>query len=167
MASFNQAIIIGNVGSDPEVRSIQDRKVATFAIATSSGPKDNKATDWHTIVAWSPLAEVCESYLHKGSSVMVSGEIRYRTYTDKQGVTRKTTEIMARQLQLLDKPASSDRQDPAPEAPSYRTAPAPQPEPTAQAAYDSTTPYAPLFEGTSIAGKPSPTVDGTMDDLPF
>ena len=103
MASYNNAIIVGYVGSDPEVRSINDKKVATFRVATSYGKGDRRQTDWHTIVVWSPLAEVVESYVRKSSQLLVSGDIRYRTYTDKSGITRQTTEIMCRQLQLLDK----------------------------------------------------------------
>ena len=103
MASYNNAIIVGYVGSDPEVRSLNDKKVATFRVATSYGKGDRRQTDWHTIVVWSPLAEVVESYVRKSSHLLVSGDIRYRTYTDKSGITRQTTEIMCRQLQLLDK----------------------------------------------------------------
>ena len=103
MASYNNATIVGYVGSDPEVRSLNDKKVATFRVATSYGKGDGRQTDWHTVVVWSPLAEVVESYVRKSSQVLVSGEIRYRAYTDRNNITRQTTEIMCRQLQLLDK----------------------------------------------------------------
>ena len=103
MASYNNATIVGYVGSDPEVRSLNEKKVATFRVATSYGKGDRRQTDWHTIVVWSPLAEVVESYVRKSSQVLVSGEIRYRTYTDRNDITRQTTEIMCRHLQLLNK----------------------------------------------------------------
>ena len=103
MASYNNATIVGYVGNDPEVRSLNDKKVATFRVATSYGKGDRRQTDWHTVVVWSPLAEVVENYVRKSSQVLVSGEIRYRTYTDRNDITRQTTEIMCRHLQLLDK----------------------------------------------------------------
>ena len=155
MASYNNATIVGYVGSDPEVRILNDKKVATFRVATSYGKGDRRQTDWHTIVVWSPLAEVVESYVRKSSQVLVSGEIRYRTYTDKNGTTRQTTEIMCRHLQLLDK-VNMDRSENtgvyqyAPLA-NPATQPAPAPAPT----------QAPRTESPENSLEPQP------DDLPF
>ena len=153
MASYNNAIIVGYVGSDPEVRSLNDKKVATFRVATSYGKGDRRQTDWHTVVVWSPLAEVVESYVRKSSQVLVSGEIRYRTYTDRNDITRQTTEIMCRHLQLLDK-VNMDRSDNTgvyQYAPLANPAPQPAPAPTQ----------------TPRAVSPENSLEPQPDDLPF
>ena len=106
MASYNNATIVGYVGSDPEVRSLNDKKVATFRVATSYGKGDRRQTDWHTIVVWSPLAEVVESYVRKSSQVLVSGEIRYRTYTDKNDHSRLRLRLRLRGPYLRRTPSS-------------------------------------------------------------
>ena len=83
------------------VRMVGDKKVAQLSVATSTGKGDKKMTSWHNVVAWSPIAEVVENYVGKGSSVMVVGMLRYRTYTDKDGAQKQVTEIMANNVQLL------------------------------------------------------------------
>ena len=105
--SLNKAIIIGNLGSDPEIRTTGNgSKVAQFSVATSrrwttgAGEQQEK-TEWHRIVAWSKLADVAEQYLRKGQQVYIEGEIQYRQYQDKDGVTKYTTEINARELLML------------------------------------------------------------------
>lgn len=109
--SLNKATLIGNVGSDPEVRSTANGgRVATFSLATSnvwndqSGTKQEK-TEWHRCVAWNQgrqtLADVVERYVKKGEKVFVEGEIQYRQWQDKDGQTRYTTEIKVRELILL------------------------------------------------------------------
>ncbi len=109
--SLNKATLIGNVGSDPEVRSTSNGgRVATFSVATSniwndaSGTKQEK-TEWHRCVAWNQgkqtLADVVERYVKKGEKVFVEGEIQYRQWQDKDGQTRYTTEIKVRELILL------------------------------------------------------------------
>ncbi len=110
--SLNKAILIGNVGSDPEVRSVGNGgRVASFSLATgrqwtdASGAKQEK-TEWHKCVAWDAakgqkLAEICEKYVKKGERVYVEGEIEYRQWQDKEGQTRYTTEIKVRELMLL------------------------------------------------------------------
>lgn len=105
--SLNKAILIGNLGSDPEIRTTGNgAKVAQFSIATSrkwtnnSGEQQEK-TEWHRVVAWSKLAEVVERYVKKGQQVYVEGEIQYRSYEDKDGVTKYSTEINARELMML------------------------------------------------------------------
>lgn len=114
MASFNQVIIAGNVGGDPMVRMVGDKKVAQFSVATSTGKGDKKTTSWHNIVAWSPIAEVVENYVGKGSSVMVVGMIRYRSFTDRDGAQKQVTEIMANNVQLLG--GNAERTAPSSEA---------------------------------------------------
>ena len=109
--SLNKAILIGNVGSDPEVRSVGNGgRVATFSLATgrvwndASGAKQEK-TEWHKCVVWNnkagTLADVVEKYVKKGERVYVEGEIEYRQWQDKEGQTRYTTEIKVRELMLL------------------------------------------------------------------
>ncbi len=109
--SLNKATLIGNVGSDPEVRSTANGgRVATFSLATSnvwndaSGTRQEK-TEWHRCVAWNQgkqtLADVVERYVKKGEKVFVEGEIQYRQWQDKDGQTRYTTEIKVRELILL------------------------------------------------------------------
>jgi single-strand DNA-binding protein len=105
--SLNKATIIGNLGADPEVRSTSGgTRVASFSVATSrswtsrEGGQQEK-TEWHRIVAWAKLADVVERYLKKGDRVYVEGEIQYRQYEDKDGVTKYMTEINAREMIML------------------------------------------------------------------
>ena len=109
--SLNKVTLIGNVGSDPEVRTVQGgSKVAQFSLATSrnwndqSGTKQEK-TEWHRCVVWNTkfgtLADVAEKYVRKGEKLYVEGEIEYRQWQDKDGQTRYTTEIKVRELILL------------------------------------------------------------------
>ena len=108
MAGINKAILIGNLGSDPEVRYTQTgTAVATFNIATSDQWKDKdsgemkKRTEWHRIVAWGRLGEICGEYLSKGRQVYIEGRIQTRDWEDKDGNKRYTTEIVASQMQML------------------------------------------------------------------
>lgn len=105
--SVNKAIIIGNLGADPEIRSISSgARVANISVATSrrwtdrSGQQQEK-TEWHRVVLWEKLADIAEKYLKKGDSVYLEGEIEYRSYDDKDGITRYVTEIRARELVML------------------------------------------------------------------
>lgn len=119
MASVNRAIIIGNLGKDPEIKAMPSgEQVANFSIATSSSWKDKQTgekkedTQWHRIVTFGRLAEVCGQYLRKGSQVFVSGEIRTRKWQDKDGNDRYTTEIVAREMQMLGgRPESASNGD--------------------------------------------------------
>ena len=118
--SLNKAILIGNVGSDPEIRTVgTGGKVANFSLATSrtwndqSGTKQEK-TEWHRCVVWnagktgSGLADVVERYVKKGEKIYVEGEIEYRQWQDKDNQTRYTTEIRVRELMLLGGRAGGD-----------------------------------------------------------
>ncbi len=110
--SLNKAILIGNVGGDPEIRTVgSGTRVAQFSLATSrnwtdqSGAKQEK-TEWHRCVVWnsargSGLADVVEKYVKKGEKIYVEGEIEYRQWQDKDGQTRYTTEIKVKELMLL------------------------------------------------------------------
>lgn len=110
--SLNKAILIGNVGSDPEIRTVgTGGKVAQFSLATSrswndQGGNKQEKTEWHRCVVWnnsrgSGLADVVERYVKKGEKIYVEGEIEYRQWEDKDKVTRYTTEIRVRELMLL------------------------------------------------------------------
>lgn len=106
--SLNKAVLIGNLGSDPEIRTTgSGTKVAQFSLATSrswksaSGEQQEK-TEWHRIVCWDKLADIVERYLRKGSQVYIEGEIEYRSYEAKDGSgTRYVTEIRARDMLML------------------------------------------------------------------
>src|SRR5687768_3095209 len=110
MAGINKVILVGNLGKDPEVRTISNGAlVATFSVATSEtftnkeGQKVDK-TEWHNVVLWRGLASVAEKYLKKGNKVYIEGKLRYRQYDDKDGNKKYITEIEASELMLLDKP---------------------------------------------------------------
>ena len=105
--SLNKAMVIGNLGSDPDVRSTSSgTRVATLSVATSrrwtdrSG-QEQERTEWHRIVAWDKLAEICERYLSKGDRVYIEGRIEYRQWEGQDGQTRYTTEIRAREMIML------------------------------------------------------------------
>jgi len=104
---INKAILIGNLGADPEIRYTQNgTQVATFNVATTErrkGPDGQvqENTEWHRIVAWQRLAEICGEYLHKGSRVYIEGKIQTRKWKDQNGMDRYTTEIVAREMKKL------------------------------------------------------------------
>ncbi len=103
---INKAILIGNLGSDPEMRYTQTgTAVANFNIATTEtwvkdGNKEER-TEWHRIVAFARLGEICGEYLSKGSKVYIEGRIQTRQWDDKDGNKRYTTEIVAREMKML------------------------------------------------------------------
>lgn len=107
MAGINKAIIVGRLGQDPEVRYTPDgTAVANFSVATSEAWTDKQTgekkerTEWHRIVAWRRLGEICGEYLSKGRQVYVEGKLQTRSW-EKDGVTRYTTEIVATDVQFL------------------------------------------------------------------
>jgi len=122
----NKVILIGNLGKDPEVKfTPSGTAIANFSIATTKrwtkdGQKNEK-TEWHKIVAWRRLAEICGEYLKKGSMVYIEGELQTRSWDDKEGNKRYTTEIVANQIQMLggrsDRSEGTNPGDPAPNAP--------------------------------------------------
>jgi len=118
---INKAILIGNTGKDPEIRTTSaGKKVATFSLATSDNRKNDKGekittTSWHNIVAWSPLAEVMESYVKKGQQLYIEGRINYREYTTADGVKKYVTEIVANTIQMIGaKKQEEHKADPQP-----------------------------------------------------
>jgi single-strand DNA-binding protein len=107
MSSLNKVMLIGNLGKDPEIRYTQDGSpVASFSLATSENWTDKSGnrqehTEWHNIVAWTKLADLCKRYLSKGRQVYVEGRLRTREWNDKDGNKRRTTEVIASQMVLL------------------------------------------------------------------
>lgn len=108
MASLNKAMIIGHLGADPEMRYTQNNTaVANLSVATTERYKDRngesqESTEWHRIVVWGRLAEICQQYLRKGSLAYFEGKIETSQWEDKEGQKRYTTEIRALSMQILD-----------------------------------------------------------------
>jgi single-strand DNA-binding protein len=153
MASVNKVIIVGNLGRDPEIRYMPSGDaIANIAVATSYKSKDKNTgeqkelTEWHRISFFGRLAEIVGQYLKKGSSVYVEGRLQTRKYTDKDGVEKYATDIIAETMQMLggrqgmggdggmdeggyDAPPQRQQQAPrqAPPAPAARPAPKPAP----------------------------------------
>ena len=108
MASVNKVIIVGNLGRDPEIRYMPSGDaIANIAVATSYKSKDRNSgeqkelTEWHRISFFGRLAEIVAQYLKKGSSVYVEGRLQTRKYTDKDGIERYATDIIAENMQML------------------------------------------------------------------
>jgi single-strand DNA-binding protein len=105
--SVNKVILVGNLGKDPELRyTASGTAVANFSLATTERYKDRdgnsqEKTEWHNIVAWRQLAEICGKYLTKGKQVYIEGKIQTRSYDDRDGNKRYITEIVADQMQML------------------------------------------------------------------
>lgn len=105
--SLNKVMLIGNLGRDPEIRyTANGTPVASFSIATTESRKDpegnvTEKTEWHNIIAWQKLAEICGEWLKKGQKVYIEGSIKSRSYDDKNGVKRYVTEIIAENLIML------------------------------------------------------------------
>ena len=152
MASVNKVIIVGNLGRDPEIRYMPSGDaIANIAVATSYKSKDRNSgeqkelTEWHRISFFGRMAEIVGQYLKKGSSVYVEGRLQTRKYTDKDGIERYATDIIAENMQMLggrqgmgggesyggdegyDAPPSRPAPRQAPPAPAAR----PQPKPAA------------------------------------
>ena len=107
MASVNRVILIGNLGKDPEIRYLSNGEaVANITLATTDTWKDKNGekqekTEWHRVVFYRKLAEIAGQYLKKGSSVYIEGRLETRKWTDKNGIERYTTDIIANEMQML------------------------------------------------------------------
>lgn len=107
MAGVNKALIIGRLGADPEMRTITNgQNVAQLSVATSENWTDRdgqrqERTEWHRVVVWGKLAEICGKYLAKGREVFIEGRIQTRSWEDQQGQKRYTTEIVANNVQFI------------------------------------------------------------------
>ena len=109
MAGVNKVILVGNLGKDPEVRHLEGGAVvANFPLATTESYKDktgqrNEQTEWHNVVVWRGLAEIAEKYLKKGMTIYIEGKLRTRSWDDKEGHKRYTTEIVGDTFTILSK----------------------------------------------------------------
>jgi single-strand DNA-binding protein len=107
MSSLNKVMLIGHLGKDPEVRYTADgTAVATFSLATSENWTDKNGTrqehtEWHNIVAWRRFADLSQKYLNKGRQVYIEGRLQTRDWNDREGIRRRTTEIIVTQIVLL------------------------------------------------------------------
>lgn len=135
MAGINKVLLMGNLGRDPEVRYTQSGSaVANFSIATNRSWKDKQGnrqehTEWHNVVAWGPKAEFVQNYLKKGSRVFIEGRLQTRDWTDNQNVRRFKTEIVANDIQFMDRASDSPGQGGQPSDPSGPPAEEPGGEP--------------------------------------
>lgn len=113
MAGINKVIIVGNLGKDPELRyTPQGQAVVNFPVATSEswtdkGGQKQERTEWHKIVVWGKLGELCSKYLSKGRKAFIEGRLQTRAWDDKDGQKRYTTEIVASNVQFLDSAGAS------------------------------------------------------------
>ena len=112
---INKVILLGRLGRDPEMRTTgSGTSVVNFSVATNRGwTKDgerHEETEWHNVIAWSRLAEICNQYLRKGRQVYIEGRLQTREYQDRDGNTRRKTEIVAEEMKMLGGP--SDGQAP-------------------------------------------------------
>lgn len=106
MSGINKVILIGHLGGDPELRKLPgDVSVTSFALATSEMIKKNgvkvEQTDWHQIIMWRALADVAVKLLRKGKLVYIEGKLKTRSYEDKEGILRYSTEVVAETFTLL------------------------------------------------------------------
>jgi single-strand DNA-binding protein len=137
--SVNKVILIGRLGKDPELKYTPNgTPVAKFSLATDEVFKDQsgetqKRTEWHNIVAWKRLAEICGEYLTKGKQVYIEGSIRSRQWEDQSGNKRTAYDIVARTMQMLGSRADSERAAAAPaERPAAPAAPEPEAPPESE-----------------------------------
>lgn len=113
----NRVQLIGNLGQDPEIKTLDGgKKVAKFTMATNESYKNAdgqkvEETTWHNIVAWNGLAERASKFLKKGHEVCVEGRIVYRTYEDKKGVTKNVTDIVLNNLLMLRSPKGNGKDE--------------------------------------------------------
>lgn len=118
----NKVILVGNVGSDPEVKSVGESKVANFSFATSETYKDKNGdkktiTEWHRIVIWRGLAEIVERYVKKGDKLYLEGKIQTRSWDDKDGTKKFSTEIVVSDMKMLGSVKKEENSNPAPMPP--------------------------------------------------
>ena len=150
MASVNKVILIGNLGKDPEVRYLPSGSaICNLTIATSRQSKDKvsgekqEETEWHRVVMFDRLAEISGEYLKKGKSVYIEGRLRTRKWTDKEGVERYSTEIVAQEMTMLGGRDSGGgggggSADEGSGSNAARSAPGPRPAPSKPAAKSAT-----------------------------
>lgn len=105
----NKVQLIGHLGNMPEIKNLDGgKKLAKFSLATNESYRNSKGekvdeTQWHNLIAWGKVAELCEQYLAKGSEIMIEGKIAYRDYTDTDGIKRYVTEITVSDMMMFDR----------------------------------------------------------------
>lgn len=110
MNGLNKVTLIGNLGKDPEIKTIDEKLVVTkFTLATTESYKDEKGekhnqTEWHNIVLWNKQATLAAKYLKKGSKIYLEGKIKTRSYENKEAIKKQVTEIIVEHFLMLDKP---------------------------------------------------------------
>jgi single-strand DNA-binding protein len=114
MSGINKVILVGHLGKDPEVRQLEGGvSVASFPLATSETfNKDGKKieqTEWHNIVLWRSLADVAAKFLQKGKLVYIEGKLRTRSFEDKEGIKKYTTEVVAENFTMLGRKTDFDQ----------------------------------------------------------
>ena len=146
MASVNKVILIGNLGKDPEIRTTpQGTSLARFSVATTTAWKDasgakQERTEWHDIVAWEKLAQICGEYLHTGKMVYVEGSLQTRSWDDQNGQKRYKTEIKASNVVMLSRREDGARGSSTSPAREVAEA-APEPAPAGAPGYDDDVPF--------------------------
>ena len=133
--AVNKVILVGNLGKDPDLRyTPSGAAVCTFSLATTDRFKDKQGeqqerTEWHNIVAWAGLAEICGKYLHKGKQVYIEGRIQNRSYEDRDGKKRYITEIVANEMQMLGRADEKGSWGHQPTTPGYSSTTGSQEDP--------------------------------------
>lgn len=123
MASFNRVVVMGNLGQDPELKHTQNNTaVCTLSVATTDYRNDKDGnrqefTEWHRIVVWGKQAENCAKYLSKGRSLLAEGRLQTRSWEDKEGQKRYTTEIVAQNVQFVGGQKSKEEAPPVEDRP--------------------------------------------------
>ena len=155
MASVNKVIIVGNLGKDPDARYMPNGDaVSNFSVATSEQWKDKatgekkEATEWHRCSVFGKLAEICNEYLKKGSTVYVEGSLHTRKWTDKDGADRYTTEIKVSAMKMLGGRADGQREQSSDDGQQYG-------------------PASPPEDNRAPKGGQKPSFDDLGDDIPF
>lgn len=163
---INKVILIGNLGNEPEVRyTPTGLAIANISLATSESWTDKQTgqrqerTEWHRVIFFDRQAEIVKQYLHKGSKVYIEGRLQTRKWQDQNGVERYTTEIVSRDMQMLDGASSGGTANYQAQAPQSNYAP---PQQQQQAAPQS----APMDSQPPPAAAPNPT-QNFDDDVPF
>ena len=169
MASVNKVIIVGNLGRDPEIRYMPSGDaIANIAVATSYKSKDRNTgeqkelTEWHRISFFGRLAEIVGQYLKKGSSVYVEGRLQTRKYTDKDGIERYATDIIAENMQMLGGRQGMGGSDMGMDEAGYDAPPQRSAPPQRQAPAQQQQRPAPQQQQ-----RPAPNFSDMDDDIPF
>ncbi len=172
--SVNKVILVGNLGKDPELRyTPSGAAVVNFSIATTENYKDRDGnrqanTEWHNIVAWRQLAEICGKYLHKGKQVYIEGKLQTRKWQDRDGNDKYTTEIVADQMQMLGRAGDDNNSNQGDNQQQSYAKPQPQQN---QAQPSQAQPQAQGQPGGQQAARPAPVYEEPAfnpdDEIPF